>query len=58
MKGHLYGPHRREDAPTTMKVLDQGKWPDTRVVPIAPVLVEQRKNINAVAHRQAVARHA
>lgn len=46
-----YGPHRAEDAPSTVTVLDDYRWPDRRGtrVRIPRALVRQRQAINNAA---------
>ena len=48
-----YGPHRPEDAPTTVMVLGAERWPVERPAPIPAALAEQRRNINTRAQEAA-----
>lgn len=49
---HNYGPHRPEDAPTTVVIGTFRKWVgDEREVPIGAAVVEQRRQINEIAAR-------
>jgi len=54
---HAYGPHQEETAPRVVKI-----WRTTRArdgseeVPVPKALLEQRRQINTVAHEQACAR--
>jgi hypothetical protein len=51
--GHDYGPHRPEDAPTTVEVGPAEKWAESIDVPISKAVLKQREQINTIAHERA-----
>ena len=54
MTRHPYGPHRPEDAPTTVTIGTFHDWQgDERDVPIAEAVLAQRERVNTLAHERA-----
>jgi hypothetical protein len=52
-RGHPYGPHRPEDAPTVIEVKGAGRYAKPELVPVSPALLKQRARINHRAHEDA-----
>jgi hypothetical protein len=52
-RGHPYGPHRPEDAPTVIEVKGAGRYAQPTIVPVSPALLKQRARINHRAHEDA-----
>lgn len=52
MNGHQYGPHRPEDQPTTVEVGSEEPWGEPVEKPIAPAILQQREQVNRIAHEQ------
>lgn len=44
-----YGPHRDEDVPRTLTVLEARQWPQEIEIPYPAALAEQRRQINTAA---------
>jgi hypothetical protein len=52
-RGHPYGPHDPNTAPTVIEVKGAGRYAKAELVPVSPALLKQRARINHRAHEDA-----